>query len=126
MHLKLITDLCSISLQTSSFNQKNFMTYEISAQKNKNNNSVLLFICMLILTTAGNAQDVLVGLTSNGGPEGRGTAFALKTSGTNFTILKGFADWGKEPNGSFLPGDDGGYVCADAHGYRQPHQHSRL
>jgi len=39
-----------------------------------------------VTTFFAQAQDVLVGLTSNGGPEGIGTAFSIKTSGANFSI----------------------------------------
>ena len=55
------------------------------------------------------AQDVLMGLTSNGGPEGRGTAFSIKANNTNFTTLKGFADWGQSPEGNLLEGPDGNF-----------------
>ena len=55
------------------------------------------------------AQETLVGLTSNGGPEGKGTAFSIKTDGTGFAIVKGFADWGKNPTGSLIQGTDGSY-----------------
>jgi len=66
------------------------------------------FVFFLFLSSA-HAQDVLVGLTSNGGPEGKGTLFSMKTSGANFSILKGFADWGQAPTGDLLLGDDGNF-----------------
>ena len=50
-----------------------------------------------------------MGLTSNGGPEGKGTAFTIKTNGTGFAIVKGFADWGKNPTGGLVQGADGSY-----------------
>jgi uncharacterized repeat protein (TIGR03803 family) len=53
------------------------------------------------------AQDVLLGLTANGGPEGRGTAFSLKSNGTHFALLKRFADWGRKPTGDLTLGSDG-------------------
>ncbi len=55
------------------------------------------------------AQDVLVGLAANGGPEGRGTAFSLKANNTGFTVLKGFADWGQGPEGNLVQASDGNY-----------------
>ena len=58
-----------------------------------------LFILLLSISFFSNAQDALMGLTSNGGPQGKGTAFTIKTNGTGFAIVKGFADWGKESNG---------------------------
>ena len=55
------------------------------------------------------AQEVLMGLTSNGGPEGRGTAFSMTTGGANFSIVKGFADWGQTPQGDLVQGPDGNF-----------------
>src|SRR5690348_14571349 len=34
-----------------------------------------------------NAQNVLVGLTSNGGINGKGTAFSINTNGSNFSLI---------------------------------------
>ncbi len=55
------------------------------------------------------AQEVLMGLTSNGGPDGRGTAFSVTTGGANFSIVKGFADWGQAPQGDLVQGSDGNF-----------------
>ncbi|QMU29621.1 choice-of-anchor tandem repeat GloVer-containing protein [Adhaeribacter radiodurans] len=55
------------------------------------------------------AQESLVGFTSNGGPEGKGTLFSVKTNGTGYSVLKGFADWGKQPEGNLVKGDDGNF-----------------
>ncbi|CAN5422283.1 hypothetical protein BH10BAC2_BH10BAC2_18660 [soil metagenome] len=63
-------------------------------------------LSMLAFTTS-NAQEVLAGLTSNGGPEGRGTAFSIKTNGTGFSVIQGFADWGNNPNGDLFKDSDG-------------------
>ncbi|WP_207632522.1 choice-of-anchor tandem repeat GloVer-containing protein [Foetidibacter luteolus] len=72
--------------------------------------SILLFALLFLLgSNMANAQDVLAGLTSNGGPEGRGTAFTVNTSNNSFSIVKSFADWGIAPNGSLLAGDDGNF-----------------
>ncbi|MBD0258267.1 MAG: hypothetical protein ICV83_21345, partial [Cytophagales bacterium] len=65
---------------------------------------LLLFSLPLAL-----AQEVLMGLTSNGGPEGRGTAFSMTTGGTNFSVVKGFADWGESPQGDLVQGADGNF-----------------
>jgi uncharacterized repeat protein (TIGR03803 family) len=66
--------------------------------------SLFLFSLPLAL-----AQDVLMGLTSNGGPDGRGTAFSMTTGGANFSIVKGFADWGQSPQGDLVQGADGNF-----------------
>jgi uncharacterized repeat protein (TIGR03803 family) len=55
------------------------------------------------------AQEVLAGLTSNGGLQGRGTAFSIKTNGTGFSVINGFADWGKTPNGDLYKNSDGNF-----------------
>lgn len=55
------------------------------------------------------AQDELVGLTSNGGPQGRGTAFSIKSDGTAFSIVRGFADWGATLSGNLIRGADGNF-----------------
>lgn len=69
--------------------------------------AAMLFLFLSMTTLE--AQDVLVGLTSNGGPEGRGTAFSIKSTGSDFSIIKGFADWGKAPNGDLLADVDGNF-----------------
>lgn len=69
-------------------------------------NSLLLLLFVCLDTTA---QTTLVGLTSNGGAEGKGTAFSLTTTGTNFSVIKGFADWGKAPAGNLFKNDDGNF-----------------
>ena len=70
---------------------------------------ILAFFCLLLASQFSSAQETLVGLTSNGGPEGKGTAFTIKINGTGFTIAKGFADWGKNPTGGLIQGADGSY-----------------
>src|SRR5258706_5370580 len=71
----------------------------------------VLFVLTFFLLSASfsKAQDVFLGLTSNGGPEGRGTAFSIKNNGTNFAITKAFADWGKTPNGDLIQSSDGNF-----------------
>ena len=68
----------------------------------------IMFLCVIIHQTT-NAQNVLVGLTSNGGQAGKGTAFSLTTSGNNFSVIKGFEDWGSSPNGSLFKNNDGNF-----------------
>ncbi|MDQ3290957.1 MAG: hypothetical protein M3Q05_06665 [Bacteroidota bacterium] len=60
---------------------------------------LLLFSAFISVSSAVYAQENLVGLTSNGGPEGKGTLFSVKTNGTGYSVLKGFVDWGKAPYG---------------------------
>src|SRR3954471_19474978 len=67
----------------------------------------LLTILLALFATVTNAQDKLVGLTTNGGPEGAGTAFSIKTNGTSFSIINGFADWGANPTNDLVRGSDG-------------------
>ena len=62
---------------------------------------------LLLLSTSLWAQDVLMGLTSNGGPEGKGTAFSFKTDTKAFTVIKGFADWGNNPVSDLVRASDG-------------------
>src|SRR5688572_6268220 len=66
-------------------------------------------LCTFLLTGISSlqAQDVLVGLTSNGGPEGKGTAYSIKSDAKSFTVIKGFADWGSNPIDDLVKGTDG-------------------
>src|SRR4051794_10645049 len=66
-----------------------------------------ILICVLSFTVC--AQDTLMGLTSNGGPEGKGTVFSINTNGNAFTIIKGLPDWGKTPKGNLVKAADGNY-----------------
>jgi uncharacterized repeat protein (TIGR03803 family) len=72
-----------------------------------------LFFLLLSLSSL-RAQDVLMGLTSNGGPEGKGTAYSIKTDGKGFNVIKGFANWGESPVNSLVRGTDG-YLYGMAH-----------
>lgn len=69
----------------------------------------LLFLSFLLLalSSLSFSQEVLTGLTSNGGPEGGGTAFTIKTNGTSFSIIKPFANWGAKPLAALTRGSDG-------------------
>lgn len=62
---------------------------------------------LIALAINSSAQNVLAGLTSNGGAAGKGTAFTIKTDGTGFNVIKGFEDWGKYPNGDLYKNSDG-------------------
>src|SRR5690349_116420 len=92
-----------------------FMTCLFTYKKTKKPNqktSVLSFVLlatMIISSFNSHAQNILVGLTSNGGIDGKGTAFSINTNGNNFSIIKGFADWGIYPNGSLFKNDDGNF-----------------
>lgn len=68
---------------------------------------LLVFILCSFTATFSQAQDELIGLTSNGGPEGKGTAFSIKTNNTGFSIVQNFADWGTNPLGNLVRGADG-------------------
>ncbi len=66
-------------------------------------------LLLMMLATGLKGQETLIGLTSNGGTEGRGTIFNIKTNATAFAIVKTFPDWGKTPWGDLLKGDDGNF-----------------
>ena len=68
---------------------------------------MLMFFVLSALVSTG--QDTFLGLTSNGGPEGRGTAFSIRNTGANFAVTKSFADWGKTPSGDLIQGTDGDF-----------------
>lgn len=53
------------------------------------------------------AQDVLMGVATNGGMEGKGTAFTLKSDTKAFQVVRNFADWGSAPQGNLVRGTDG-------------------
>ena len=65
----------------------------------------LMLISMSVATAQ--AQNVLAGLTSNGGVAGKGTAFTIKTDGTAFNVIKPFEDWGKVSHGDLYKNSDG-------------------
>jgi uncharacterized repeat protein (TIGR03803 family) len=78
--------------------------------KKKSAMAISFVIAMLLsLPIMSNAQNVLAGLTSNGGAEGKGTAFTIKTDGTGFNVFKTFADWGRTPNGDLYKNSDGNF-----------------
>src|SRR3954451_16837361 len=83
-----------------------FMKRTNSTRSQVTNIFLLLFTFTLFIQHA-SAQTVLAGLTSNGGPEGKGTAFTINTNGSSFSLIQGFADWGRQPTGGLMKGDDG-------------------
>ncbi len=62
----------------------------------------LLLICPQLL-----AQDRLWGLTSAGGPQGGGTAFAINSAGTDFTVKRNFINLSGGPAAGLVQGRDG-------------------
>src|SRR6059058_4851035 len=85
-----------------------FTSTQIFFQKKRILTTIIL-MSFVLLSSLVNAQNILVGLTSNGGAEGRGTVFSVNTSGSNYSIIKTFADWGKIPTGDLLQGADGNF-----------------
>jgi hypothetical protein len=69
----------------------------------------LYFLLFAAFSFTANAQDVLMGLTASGGPQGGGTAFTLKSCGTNFALQKAFVKMGHSPNGDLVRGTDGNF-----------------
>src|SRR6476661_5074612 len=71
---------------------------------------------ILLLGNSVYAQDLFMGLASNGGPNGKGIAFSIKSTGTDFNIIQPFADWGKNPGSRLLLGPDGSYYGTTTNG----------
>lgn len=69
----------------------------------------ILCAVSIIIALNLSAQNVLMGLTSNGSINGKGTAFSISTTGTDFSVINGFTDWGNTPNGNFFKNDDGNF-----------------
>jgi len=110
MNQTLIKSIFLIFLSRSGAAKKLIVAPVYSRQSVRGFLSLLLtlsFLCSGLPVAF--AQEELVGLTSNGGPEGKGTLFSMKTNGTNYSVIKGFADWGKNPVGSLVKGDDGNF-----------------
>src|SRR5215831_6066206 len=87
----------------------NTTTHQNFFQKKRSVFGTLFLMSFILFSSLANAQNILAGLTSNGGAEGRGTAFTINTNGSNFSIMKTFADWGKTPTGDLLQGTDGNF-----------------
>lgn len=76
-----------------------------------------IIMCVIAFTNLKlNAQNVLAGLTSNGGINGKGTAFSINTNGTGFSLITGFNEWGNLPNGNLFKNDDGNFYGMSSRG----------
>ncbi|GAO44402.1 choice-of-anchor tandem repeat GloVer-containing protein [Flavihumibacter petaseus] len=71
--------------------------------------SCALILLMLLSAFRLTAQEEMLGLTTNGGPEGKGTLYSIKTNGADFSVVNGFADWGDGPLGNLTKGADGDF-----------------
>ncbi len=71
--------------------------------------TLLLFFSLFVFLGSNISQETLMGLTSNGGAEGGGTIFSIKTNNTGFQVEKTFANWGKYPTGNLVAGPDGNF-----------------
>jgi uncharacterized repeat protein (TIGR03803 family) len=79
----------------------------------------LISLCLLfsiLNTTVAKAQDVLIGLTVEGGSFGGGNMFSVKTDGTNFTVNRKFAKAGVMPRGELVKGPDGNFYGMTSNG----------
>lgn len=115
-------------LHLSAFAENGTLKLAKLSSINKLNRLIILSIFLLSAPFL-KAQDTFLGLTSNGGPEGRGTAFSTKNNGTNFSITHAFAEWGKTPNGDLIQGDDGdfyGMTLTGQHLYLWKHFQSNI
>ncbi len=77
---------------------------------------LLLIFLLLGIQTAAQAQDILAGLTTQGGVQSGGTAFTIKSDGTSFTIRKDFAKSGQTPYGDLIKGSDGNFYGMNSTG----------
>lgn len=69
-----------------------------------------LFIAsMLFQSRISKAQEVLVGLTSQGGSQGGGTAFTIESTGSGFTVNKALIRLGISPKGNLILAKDGNF-----------------
>jgi uncharacterized repeat protein (TIGR03803 family) len=89
------------------------MQLQISTQRKHSSRCIrqrLFFLFTMFFLSAAtplSAQDILMGVTSDGGPEGKGTAYSFKTDTKAFNVIKGFVDWGANPVGDLVRGTDG-------------------
>ncbi|WP_018611681.1 choice-of-anchor tandem repeat GloVer-containing protein [Segetibacter koreensis] len=88
---------------TSIFNRKAGYSF-------KKYYSLLFLIALVFFTILSiRAQDVLVGLTSVGGPQGGGTAFTINSNGSSFSVKKSFLRLGISPKGNLIKATDGNF-----------------
>ena len=76
----------------------------------------LLILIFFFSALSLKAQEELLGLTSVGGTQGAGTAFSVKTNGTNFTVQKFFAESGSAPSNNLTKGPDGNFYGMTSQG----------
>src|SRR3954454_1343756 len=107
MNQNLSSYLFQCLSSAKNFKQVTTKQSRITAKTISFKSSFLLLAVFIFSTSVIKAQDVLLGLTSNGGPEGKGTAFSIKTDTKAFSIIKGFADWGANPVSDLVRGKDG-------------------
>lgn len=69
--------------------------------------SILIIHCFCLLNNSSIAQDVLWGLTQNGGASGAGTAFSLQSTGENYAVYKDFLSPPTNPRGNLVQASDG-------------------
>lgn len=65
-------------------------------------------------------QDVLIGLTSAGSPQGGGTAFTINSNGSSFSVKKSFVRLGISPKGNLIKAGDGNFygMTSDGGAYK--------
>lgn len=108
MNQDSLTRLCIVNCKNDkALSAVIFVKHEINFPLKKHFLFLNLFFIMIPFGVK--AQETLSGLTSNGGVQGRGTVFTIKTNATAFTIVKALPDWGKNPWGDLLKGDDGNF-----------------
>ncbi|QNF32735.1 T9SS type A sorting domain-containing protein [Adhaeribacter swui] len=77
---------------------------------------VVAVLLLLFTAMQAQAQEVLLGLTSDYGPQGGGTAFSIKTNGNDFAVHKTFTKLGSNPGGELIQGKDGNFYGMTARG----------
>ncbi|QMU27671.1 choice-of-anchor tandem repeat GloVer-containing protein [Adhaeribacter radiodurans] len=73
-------------------------------------------LLVLFTTFQVQAQEVLLGLTSDYGLQGGGTAFSIKSNGTSFAVHNTFTKLGSNPGGELIQGKDGNFYGMTARG----------
>lgn len=89
--------------------QKELSKHKHSSILSKTIHCYLTLMILLITGLVSFSQEMIVGLTSTGGPSDGGTAFSVKTSGSNFTVVHKFMRAGGYPNGDLLKASDGSF-----------------
>lgn len=78
---RLVTNTATFSTVKSSeisvYNYKEALAGSFAANRGKRFIYNLLTLVFIFITSLTSAQNVLVGLTSKGGPEGKGTAYSI-------------------------------------------------